>query len=412
MKNEHIQAAVVAQPAQKRNLLRFVLSELKPKGKLLTPFNIITIPIMLVGLVLIAIRFIYGLGSVTNLSQSFPWGIWVGFDVVTGVAFAGGAYSLTFIVYVLNLKKYHPIVRATVLNGFLAYVFYAGALVLDLGRPWHIINPIIGNKFGLSSILFLVAWHFLLYMLSELVEFSPAIAEWLGLRRLRRILKGMTIGAVVFGISLSCLHQSGLGALFLMAKSKIHPLWYTEFIPLLFLVSSIFSGMSVIILEGTITHKIFSSQISEDEKAHEDEIILGLSKIAVGTMFVYLFMQGIQLIHGQKIHLLATSWGALWLVEVLGFVLAPMLLYMQGIKHKNMLTLRIASIWTILGIALNRLDVSVIAFKWYAPHHYYPSVSEVIITLTVISAEFWAFRWIVNRMPVFYEHPDFKDEAE
>jgi len=411
MKNDQIQT-IEAQVRGDKTVMQFILSELKPRGKFLTPFNIITIPIIIVGLVLIVIRFIYGLGSITNLSQEFPWGLWVGFDVVTGVAFAGGAYSLTFIVYVLNMKKYHSIVRATVLNGLLAYMFYAGALVLDLGRPWHIINPIIGNKFGLSSILFLVAWHFLLYMLSELIEFSPAIAEWLGMRRLQKALNAMTIGAVVFGISLSCLHQSGLGALFLMAKGKIHPLWYTEFIPLLFLVSSVFAGMSVIIIEGSITHKIFMHDNSPEAKAHESEIIIGLSKVAAGAMFVYLFMQGIQLIHGQKVHLLFTSWGGLFLTEVLGFVLVPMLLFMRGVKTKNIITLRIAAVWTIIGIALNRLDISIIAFKWYAPHHYYPSAGEVIVTLAVISAEFWAFRWVVNRMPVFHEHPDFKEEEE
>ena len=129
---------------------------------------------------LIVIRFIYGIGSITNLTQEVPWGLWIGFDVVTGVAFAGGAYVITFMVYILNMHKYHSIVKVTVLNGFLAYVFYAGALLLDLGRPWNVINPIIGNSFGTSSVLFLVAWHFLLYMVAQLIEFSPTIAEWMG----------------------------------------------------------------------------------------------------------------------------------------------------------------------------------------------------------------------------------------
>ena len=199
---------------------KFLLGELKPKGKWLTPFNIISIPIMILGLVLIVIRFWKGLGSITNLTQEVPWGLWIGFDVVTGVAFAGGAYVLTFMVYILNMQKYHSIVRITVLNGFLAYVFYAGALLLDLGRPWNVINPIIGNSFGTSSVLFLVAWHFLLYMIAQLIEFSPAIAEWLGARRARKILSGMTIAAVIFGITLSTLHQSGLGALYLMARTR------------------------------------------------------------------------------------------------------------------------------------------------------------------------------------------------
>ncbi|MCK5519833.1 MAG: polysulfide reductase NrfD, partial [Candidatus Marinimicrobia bacterium] len=146
----------------KGTLIAFLKSEFKPRGKFLTPFNIISIPTMILGLILIVIRFIYGIGSITNLTQEVPWGLWIGFDVVTGVAFAGGAYVITFMVYILNMKQYHSLVRVTVLNGFLAYVFYAGALLLDLGRPWNVINPIIGNNFGTSSVLFLVAWHFLL----------------------------------------------------------------------------------------------------------------------------------------------------------------------------------------------------------------------------------------------------------
>jgi len=163
-------AITLAKDNDGKSIWQFLLRELKPRGKWLTPFNIISIPIMLLGLGLIVFRFIYGIGSITNLTQEIPWGLWIGFDVVTGVAFAGGAYVLTFMVYILKMDKYHSIVRITVLNGFLAYVFYAGALLLDLGRPWNVINPIIGNGFGTSSVLFLVAWHFLLYMLAELIE--------------------------------------------------------------------------------------------------------------------------------------------------------------------------------------------------------------------------------------------------
>jgi len=200
------QTVTIAKDRQNEPTWQFLLKELKPRGKWFTWFNVISIPVILVGLVLIVIRFAKGIGSVTNLTQEVPWGLWIGFDVVTGVAFAGGAYILTFIVYILNVKKYQPIVRVTVLNGFLAYLFYAGALLLDLGKPWNVINPIIGNSFGTNSVLFLVAWHFLLYMLAELIEFSPAIAEWLGARRARKILSGMTLAAVIFGITLSTLH--------------------------------------------------------------------------------------------------------------------------------------------------------------------------------------------------------------
>jgi Ni/Fe-hydrogenase subunit HybB-like protein len=134
------------QPIAKDNdggsIFKFILSELKPKGKFLTPFNIIAFPIIILGIVLIVIRFMKGIGSITNLSQDIPWGLWIGFDVVTGVAFAGGAYVLTFMVYILKMEKYHSIVRVTVLNGFLAYLFYAGALLLDLGRPWNVIQSL------------------------------------------------------------------------------------------------------------------------------------------------------------------------------------------------------------------------------------------------------------------------------
>jgi Ni/Fe-hydrogenase subunit HybB-like protein len=143
-----------------KDIVGFILSEMKPRGKMLTPFNIISAPIILLGAFLIIYRLVMGLGAVTNLSQEFPWGIWIGFDVMVGVAFAGGAYVLTFAVYVLRSDKYHSIIRATVLNGLLAYVFYAGAIFLDLGRWWNITNPLFGNSFGANSVLFLIAWHF------------------------------------------------------------------------------------------------------------------------------------------------------------------------------------------------------------------------------------------------------------
>ncbi len=389
---------------------KFLLSELKPKGKWLTPFNIISIPIILLGLVLIVIRFWKGLGAVTNLTQEVPWGLWIGFDVVTGVAFAGGAYVLTFMVYILNMKKYHSIVRITVLNGFLAYVFYAGALLLDLGRPWNVINPIIGNNFGTSSVLFLVAWHFLLYMIAQLIEFSPAIAEWLGARRARKILSGMTIAAVIFGITLSTLHQSGLGALFLMAKDKIHPLWYSEFIPVMFFVSSVFAGLSMVIFEGSISHKVFSDKISEKDHHAQNGIIIGLSKICAGTMFAYFFLQLLVFIHGQHWDLLNTPMGYWYLLEMIGFVLLPMSLFFVAYRKNNVLLIRIAAILTMLGIILNRLNVTVIGFRWDAAIRYVPTWMELVVTLAVIFTEIWIFRWVVNRLPVLQDPPSWVKE--
>lgn len=389
---------------------KFLWSELKPKGKIFTPFNIISVPIILLGVTLIIIRFWKGLGSVTNLTQEVPWGLWIGFDVVTGVAFAGGAYVLTFMVYILNMKKYKSIVRVTVLNGFLAYVFYAGALLLDLGRPWNVINPIIGNNFGVNSVLFLVAWHFLLYMIAQLIEFSPAIAEWLGAKRIHKILSGMTIAAVIFGITLSTLHQSGLGALYLMAKEKIHPLWYSEFIPIMFFVSSIFAGLSMVIFEGSISHNVFQKQINEKDHKARPGIILGLSKICAGTMFAYFFLQVLVFIHNRHWDLLNTPMGYWYLLEMFGFVLFPMILFYFSYRRNNILLVRVAAILTILGIILNRLNVTVIGFRWDAAIHYIPSWMEVVVTLTVLFTEIWIFRWVINRMPVLRDSPSWADK--
>ena len=389
---------------------KFLWSELKPKGKTFTPFNIISVPIILLGVTLIIIRFWKGLGSVTNLTQEVPWGLWIGFDVVTGVAFAGGAYVLTFMVYILNMKKYKSIVRVTVLNGFLAYVFYAGALLLDLGRPWNVINPIIGNNFGVNSVLFLVAWHFLLYMIAQLIEFSPAIAEWLGAKRIHKILSGMTIAAVIFGITLSTLHQSGLGALYLMAKEKIHPLWYSEFIPIMFFVSSIFAGLSMVIFEGSISHNVFQKQINEKDHKARPGIILGLSKICAGTMFAYFFLQVLVFIHNRHWDLLNTPMGYWYLLEMFGFVLLPMILFYYSYRRNNILLVRVAAILTILGIILNRLNVTVIGFRWDAAIHYIPSWMEVVVTLTVLFTEIWIFRWVINRMPVLRDSPSWADK--
>ena len=388
-----------------KRFFQFLLSELKPKGKLITPFNVIAAIIIGVGVVLIVIRFAFGLSSVTNLSQEFPWGIWIGFDVVTGVAFAGGAYVITFMVYILRLEKYHPVVRITVLNGFLAYVFYAGALLLDLGRPWNVINPIIGNDYGVSSVMFLVAWHFMLYMMAEFIEFSPAVAEWLGWKKIRKILGGLTLGAVIFGITLSTLHQSGLGALFLMAKNKIHPLWYSEFIPILFFVSSIFAGLSMVIFEGSISAKVFKSRISKEHHDSHDSIVLGLARICAGTMFVYFFLKVLIFLHGQQWAYINTPWGYWFLVELIGFVVVPWRLYTQAVRYKNISMVKLASAIALIGIVLNRLNVSVIAFKWYEPIHYVPHWAEIWITLTVVCAELIAVRWIVNRMPILSDPP-------
>lgn len=399
----------IIQDMDNKNIIKFLAGEFKPRGYI-TPFNIISIPVIITGLIIIAYRFLYGLGSVTNLSQEYPWGIWISFDVVTGVAFAGGAYVLVFIVHILNVEKYKPIARVTVLNGFLAYLFYSAALFLDLGRPLKIINVIIGNDYGVSSVLFLVGWHFLLYKLALLMEFSPAVAEWLGARKARKILSGMTLGAVIFGITLSVLHQSGLGALFLMAKDKIHPLWYNPYLPLMFVVSSVFSGISLIIFEGSISHKVFSECMEEGSLKKHHDIMHGLSRIGAGSLFAYLFMMIIIFVHQKNWQYLNSKMGMWYLLEITGFVMLPLVLFTISYRNRNLRLVKTASVITLLGVFLNRMNVSIIGYKWYETARYIPSWQEIIVTLTIIFIEIWVFRWIVLRMPVLSPSKHFKNE--
>ncbi len=396
---------------RKTGLVRFLAKELLPKGKILTPFNVISVAIMLASAGILVVRFAYGLGAVTNLSQSFPWGIWKGFNVVAGVALAGGAYVVTFMVYILRLEKYRPIVRITVLNGFLAYLFYAGALLLELGRPWEVMNPIIGNSFGFSSVLFLISWHFLLYIIAQALEFSPAAAEWLGWKRIHRFLAGMTVGVVIFGITLSTLHQSGLGALFMMAKNKIHPLWYSEMIPILFFVSSIFAGLGMVIFEGSISRRVFGDRISPEHARSHDGIAVGLARIAGAVMFVYLFLLAVNFLHRQLWLEFSGAWGAWYLVEVIGMVAVPMVLLLTGSASRHLGIIRLGAGLAVLGVILNRLNISIIAYKWYAVGHYVPTWMEVVVALGVICAEIWVFRWVVRRMPVLSRSPEWAKES-
>ena len=395
--SEHI---IQDKSAPSKNWWQFIRSELKPRGSVWTIFNMISAPTVILALVIIVIRFIYGLGAVSNISQTVPWGLWKGFNVVTGVAFAGGAYVLTFMVYILGMEKYKPLVRITVLNGFLAYSFYAFALILELGKPWNIFNPLIGNSFGASSVLFLVAWHFVLYIIAQIVEFSPAIAEWLGAERARRILKSLTIGAVIFGITLSTLHQSGLGALFLMAKGKIHPLWFSEFIPTLFFVSSIFAGLSMVIFQGSILQRVFSYQLDEHSDERHDIMIRGLSRICALSMFAYLVLKIIELVHNHTLGYLMSPYGAWYLVELIGFTLIPMLLFVYGVRIGTPFVIKLASIMTLIGVVLNSMNISIIAYQWDVLPRYIPTWMEIVVAISILFVQVWIFRWVIHRMPV------------
>ena len=199
--------------------------------KLFTPFNLISGVIVAAGLALIVLRLFKGLGAVTNLSQTTPWGLWIGFDVMTGVALAAGGYTLAATVHLFGLKAWEPLVRPAILTGLLGYILVVVGLVLDLGQPWRMPFIMIFPR-GVTSVLFEVGMCVSAYLTVQVLEFVPAFWEWLGWDKARRFWSRMTVWLAILGVVLSTLHQSSLGSLFLIAPTKLHPLWYSMYLPL------------------------------------------------------------------------------------------------------------------------------------------------------------------------------------
>lgn len=380
----------------------------KPVSRRFTPFNIVAAIILGVGAYLLFLRFTQGLAATTNLTHENPWGLWIGFDVMSGVALAAGGFVTSSAVYIFGLKEYKPIVRPAILTGFLGYFLVVLGLLADLGRPWRLPYAFVVQA-GPTSALFEVALCVGLYLTTLFVETTPAVFEWLGWKRWRKLVVSMTIALTIFGLLLSTLHQSSLGALYSITPTKLHPLWYSSYLPIFFFVSAVAAGLSMVIVESMISHKVFAHQV---EITHEqlDRITLGLAKAASIVLAVYFSIKVMGIALDDEWHLLGTGWGLWFLVELLGFVLLPSVLYMVGYRERRVKLIRFTGAWTVVGIVLNRFNVSMIAFNWTLPSElrYAPSWMEIWVTLTLITAGVVMFRWIANRMPIMYEHPNFK----
>jgi Ni/Fe-hydrogenase subunit HybB-like protein len=373
---------------------------------LLTPANAVFAVILAAGVPMIVYRFVFGLGAATRLTQMNPWGLWIGLDVMSGVALAAGGFTLATAVYVLGLREYHPIVRPAVLTGFLGYVFVVIGLCADLGRPWKLPVPMV-YSFGTGSVMFEVGWCVCLYLIVLGLEFSPAVFEWLGLRRARAWAVRMTLGLTILGLCLSTLHQSSLGALFLMMPHRVHPLWYSGYVPIFFFVSAVAAGMSMVIVESGLSHRVFASQVGPNGHGQLDALTLGLARGAAVVLFAYFFLKLQGLVDSGRFDLLLTPYGYWFLFEILGFVLAPSFLFAIAVRHQNAGLARWVAGWTVLGVVVNRLNLSVVAFNWNAPERYVPGFMEIMVSLTIISIGILTFRWIVNRMPVLREDPSY-----
>ncbi len=370
---------------------------------LITPWNVLAACILMVGIPLIVYRFWAGIGATTNLDQAYPWGLWIGLDVASGVALAAGGYTVAAAVYIFGLEEYRPIVRPAVLTGFLGYLFVVVGLVADLGRPWNLWVVMVGSH-GVTSVLFEVAWCVALYATVLFLEFSPALFEWLGWKKARAWAMRITLAMVVVGVVLSTLHQSSLGSLFLMAKGKLHPLWYSPYIPIFFFVSSIAAGLAMVIFESTISHRVFHDQFNPKKPVDVNKLTLGLGRAAAIVLFAYTFGRVIGLVDSHAWPMLASGWGAWFGVEMLGFVVLPMCLFAYAWRNQKVKVARVAAVITVLGIMLNRFNSSFIAYRWEEAR-YIPHWMEVMISLTIITLGVLVFRWIVNRMPVLRDDP-------
>ena len=380
------------------------------KGSLLGISNVITAIIFAMGLWLTYLRFSGGLAAVTNLDDNNPWGIWIGFDLLCGVALAAGGYTTAAAVEIFHMKKFHAALRPAILTGFLGYSIVVLALLYDVGRPWRLPYPFFVSQ-GVTSVMFEVGACVLLYLTVLFLETSPIALEWLGAKKLRRVVVKLTLLLTVLGVVLSTLHQSSLGALFLIAPSKLHPLWYTPYLPVFFFVSSIAAGLSMVIIEGTLARRNYANKMDGEHIKGMNDVVLGFGKGASMVLAAYFTIKIFGVALGNNWHLLATGYGFWFLVEILGFVLLPCILFAIGVREDNLTLIRWTALFTVIGIVINRLNVVWICFNWRLPleERYFPHWMEIGVSVFVITIGITIYRFVVSRMPVFYEHPDYRE---
>jgi Ni/Fe-hydrogenase subunit HybB-like protein len=376
-----------------------------------TPWNFLAAVILFFAVGVMIWRLFFGLGATTNLSDEYPWGLWIGFDILVGIALAAPGLTLGTAVHLFGMKKYHHFVRPAILSSLLGYIFAVFALMFDLGRYYRM-PYLLGGSWGFSSILFLIGWHFFLYINISLIEWGPALFEWLNMRNVREFFSKLAIWATIFGVIIAGGHQSALGALFVLVPGKLHPLWYSKLLPVFFLLSAIFAGISMVIVESSITHRVFSNQIKGLSHQEFDRLTVGLGKGAASAMVIYLILKLLGIADADAWEYLNTPYGYWFLVELIGFVLFPVFLFTSAARNDNARLARVAGFITVFGVILNRLNVSIIAYNWDIPASmkYYPRWSEIALTLGVVTMLVLAYRWIVNRMPIMREHPEYESE--
>jgi Ni/Fe-hydrogenase subunit HybB-like protein len=364
----------------------------------LTFWKTVMAVVLLAGAYATVLRFTRGLGASTNLSDRFPWGLWIGFDVMCGVMLAAGGFTLTATVYIFNLERFRPIIRPTVLTAFLGYVLVVVALLFDLGRPYRIWHPLV--MWNPHSVMFEVAWCVTLYTTVLALEFAPIVFERLNMEKALRIQHAIVIPLVILGVLLSTLHQSSLGSLYLIVPEKLHPLWYSPLLPVFFFVSAICVGLAMTIFESYMSSKAFGKQL-------ELPLLISLGRVLVVALAVYSVLRFEDLHQrGALQYLRHLGYETnLFLIEVvLGLALPIALLSNRRIRESTG-GLYLASVLVLLGFITNRLNVSITGMEASAGLHYFPKWTEVAITASIVAAGFAIFGLAAKYLPIFPKEP-------
>ena len=360
----------------------------------LTFWKIVFVNLMAAGIYATFVRITRGLGQTTNLSDLFPWGIWVGFDVLCGVMLAAGGFTLTAAVHIFNLKRLQPIVRPTVLTAFLGYLLVSVALMFDLGRPYRIWHPLIMRN--PHSVMFEVAYCVMLYTTVLALEFSPIVLERFNLQKPLKVVRAILIPLVICGVILSTLHQSSLGTLYLILPEKLHPFWYSPLLPVFFFLSAIAVGLAMTIFESSLSSRHFGLHL-------ELPVLQELGRVLVVVLGVYGILRFEDLANrgALKLAFHAGYETYLFWLEIMLAIILPLSLLVQKKVRNSATGLYLSAVLVVLGFITNRMNVSITGMEGSTGVRYFPKWSELAVTGMIIGIGFAAFGLAVKYLPIF-----------
>lgn len=362
----------------------------------ITFWRVVFVILMALGAWSTWIRFYEGLGAATNLSDAFPWGLWIGFDVMCGVMLAAGGFTVMAAVHIFNVKTYKPVARPALLTAFLGYILVVGALMYDLGKPWNVWHPIV--MWQHRSVMFEIGWCVMLYNTVLALEFAPIVFERLRYEKPLRILRMISVPLFILGVILSTLHQSSLGSLYLIVPGKLYPLWYTGLLPVLFWVSAIAIGLAMTIFESTMSARHFNHAL-------EKPVITGLGRILFVVLILYAVLRFQNLIVSGRIAYAFHAGTEVYLfwTEIALVTILPLAMLAVPKVRNNPIALYAVSIMVVSGFVLNRLNIALTGMERAAGTHYVPKWTEVSVTLAIVAFGIFVFTMAVKYLPIFHE---------